>query len=399
MKKRLKVLCILLILIPCLPLFAADVGLLLDQTVGVNGSGGTNNFDYTGAVIPWLSAFFTENSEFYLSAGFNADYTAETWTLVPELLRTEVSGRFSNGTYNLGRMQYSDPLGLIASGLFDGGRLSFHTTGGIISVGAWYTGLLYKNRANIAMTDSDLELVGTEVDLSNFVDTYFAPSRAIAALGWEHPSLGGRVKANLTALAQFDMTEDDFHTQYLIGKITVPGSRLIFDLGGSLGLKHEDGDVKTTLLGEIALSWLLPTSIDDRLMLLGRTATGSTEFMSTFIPITTVSQGSILRTKISGISLFSLNYSARLSQAFALDLSSTYFMRNDFATFYSYPVLDVENENYFLGNEFFAWVLWSPVSDLRFNAGAGIFLPSMGDVAPDANSLWRLELNAILSLY
>jgi len=42
--------------------------------------------------------------------------------------------------------------------------------------------------------------------------------------------------------------------------------------------------------------------------------------------------------------------------------------------------------------------LWSPASDLQINLGGGIFLPSLGNVAPNEKNFWRIEINAIFSL-
>jgi len=400
MKKGLRLLlCFLLILLPCIASWAVDFGLLLDQTGGVSGTGSSTNTDYTASLIPRFSAFLGENGEFFASASGTAEYKAETWTLIPELLRTDFFFRFNGGDFRIGRMYYSDPLGFITDGLFDGAQIGFYTPIGILSAGGWYTGFLYKNRANIVMTEKDAEDIGAEIDYSDFVNTYFASRRFVAALGWEHPGLGGYVRSKLSVLAQFDNTGEGLNTQYFVAKFSVPFSSFLFDLGGTLELKELSGEVKTALAGEAALSWMLPTSIDDRLAIMGRTSTGSTEIMSSFVPVTTVAQGSILKPKITGLSVIGLDYIARITQSFGLSLSSNYFIRNDFITFMSYPVTEGNPEAYFMGNEFFGWLLWSPVSDLRINLGGGIFLPSMGNVAPDAYKLWRIELNVILALF
>jgi hypothetical protein len=296
-------------------------------------------------------------------------------------------------------MFYSDPLGFITNGLFDGARLGFNTSAGIISIGGWYTGLLYKNRANIVMTEKDAENLGLEIDYSDISNTYFASRRIVAALDWMHPGLGGSVRAYLSAIGQFDNTGEGLNTQYFIGKISVPFSNFLFDLGGSFGLKEFDNKVKTAFAGEIGLSWITPIPVADRLSLVGRTSSGSTENMSSFVPVTTVTQGAILKPKITGLSIITLDYTARLAQTVAMSLASTYYIRNDFATFMAYPVSEGDPDAYFMGNEFFGELVWGPVSDLRFNLGGGIFLPSMGNVAPKAYKLWRVELSAVLALF
>ena len=64
-----------------------------------------------------------------------------------------------------------------------------------------------------------------------------------------------------------------------------------------------------------------------------------------------------------------------------------------------YPIPDEGSDENFLGNEFFARLLWSPASDLQISLGGGIFLPSMGNVAPKVDNLWRVELGVVFSLF
>jgi hypothetical protein len=97
--------------------------------------------------------------------------------------------------------------------------------------------------------------------------------------------------------------------------------------------------------------------------------------------------------------MISLDYSARLNRSFAVSLSSYYFIRNDQFTYVGYPVDLEDNDGHFLGNEFFARLLWRPASDVYFNLGGGLFLPSLGDVAPRMNNAWRVELGLIISLF
>ena len=392
-------LCVFLILLPCMVIWSFDFGLMLDQTGGVSGAGSSTSKDYSVSLIPRFSAFLSDRSEFFVSASGTAEYSNENWTLIPELMRTDLTYRFDSGNFRIGRMYYSDPLGFITDGLFDGAMLGYYTPMGIFSVGAWYTGWLYKNRANIVMTDKDAEDIATEIDYSDFANTYFASKRIIAALGWEHPGLGGYLRSKFTFLAQFDNTGEGLNTQYFIAKLSLPITSFVFDLGGTLELKELAGEVKTALAGEMGLSWMTPAPFDDRLALTGRTSSGSTEAMSSFVPVTTVAQGSVLKPKITGLSTIALDYTARLAPTFGVSVSSTYFIRNDFITFMNYPVSEGDPMAYLMGNEFFGWLLWSPVSDLRINLGGGIFLPSMGNVAPDAYNLWRIELNVILALY
>jgi len=399
MKKYLKLfICISLVLSANLSLNAKDFGLLLDQSAGFGGTGSEGDFDYSGILIPRFSAFLSDNSTLYVSAGLRVDYQDEG-IFIPELLRTEFSWRSENREFTAGRMQYSDPLGFIAEGLFDGAYFTDESNNRIFSIGAWYTGFLYKKRAYITMTSEELQSYNSNPDYSDFMDTYFAPSRIVAALGWE--GLGELVMLKLALLGQFDLSGKDLHSQYLIGKITVPANNFIFDLGGCLELieNSENGsssDFGIGLAGELGFAWMLPTVIEDRLSFLGRFSSGVVKGsqMDAFQPLTTKTQGSVLKAKLSGMSMLSLDYIARLHQTFSAGITSSYFVRSDLASFQNYGT-----KGHLLGNEFYGRCFWSPVSDIQLNLGGGVFLPSMGNAAPKAESTWRVELNVILSLY
>ena len=398
MKKYLLLfLSVLLILVPCISLWAVDFGLVLDQTPGFGGYGSDGQFDYSGMLIPRLSGLLGDNGEFYVSAGLRVDYSNKTWAIVPELLRTEFSWNFSSGDLKFGRMHYSDPLGFIAEGLFDGVRFSLDTEAGTFSAGTWYTGLLFKNRADITMTSADLQSVAEATDYSDFINTYFASRRIISALEWENPSLGELFRVNLAFLGQSDLSDGDrLNSQYVLGKIAMPYKAFVFSLGGCLELieAHKEAN-RIALAGELGINWELPTSIEDQLSFLGRFSSGVVKDGSVvaFLPVTTECQGEILKPKLSGISILSLDYVARLHRNLSVDITSSYFIRSDLGTF-SYG-----SDGYFLGNEFLGRVLWSPVSDIQLSLGGGIFLPSLGNAAPKADNLWRVELNVILALF
>jgi len=401
MNKRLRLfLCFLLV--PCLFLAAVDFGLSLDQNADYGGFGNKGSFNYSGILIPRFSALIADFADIYVSLGLEVSYSDEL-RFVPELLRTEFS--LYSGILDLtaGRMRYSDPLGFIAEGLFDGALLSLTGDAGTFSIGAWYTGFLYKRRANIAMTSDEMQSYSASLEFNNFLDTYFAPRRLVWSLGWEH--LGGPVQARFSVLGQIDLS-DGFtlnrdgllHSQYIAGKISVPGNLFAFDLGVCLGLAQDGGEFGLSHAAQFGVSFMPPLPFPSRLSFLARNSSGVSEdgLFTVFRPITTKTQGEILNARFSGLSLFSLDYIARVHRYFTFGITSTYFMRNDLGTFSSYPVSG-ESDGYFLGNEFFARLLWAPVSDIRLNLGGGIFLPSLGNVAPNEENAWRLELNLVIS--
>jgi hypothetical protein len=410
MKKHPKLfLCVIISVLFASPLWAVDFGLLLDLNQGFGGTPSYSELDYTGSVIPWFSALIGDIGEFTASAGFKADYQEETdifldyqdktHTFVPELLRTELSMRFGAGAIRAGRMQYSDPLGFIADGLFDGVIFYQDTELGTFSSGALYTGLLYKKRASVAMTDDELKSNYTALDYDNFTDTYFAPRRFLLALGWEHPGLKELLKTNVALLGQFDFSGKDIvlNTQYLAARITLPVNAFVFDIGGSLEFIQQNKELGFALAGEIGATWALPTALASQLSLSGRYSSGAVEDSSirAFLPVTTKSQGEILKAKLSGLSVLSLDYTARITNYFSAGISSSYFVGSALNTFMS----SYDTESALLGNEFFGRAVWSPASDIMVNLGGGIFMPFLGNAAPDAPNLWRMELNVVISLY
>jgi len=398
MNSRFKLLCSLLFaLCPLLP--AWDFGMILNQNAGFGGLGSDGNFDYSIGIAPRVTGLLGNTGDFIISGGFELDYNGD-WSNAPELLRTELSFHPGVWAFEIGRMYHSDPLGFIAEGLFDGVKAAYSSEAGTFSVGAWYTGLLYKKRASIEMTAEESEANSAPFDYGDFGGTYFAPKRFLGALGWEH--LGGAVQAKAGILGQFDFFgEEPLNSQYAAAKLTMPVNAFSFDLGGCLELLQNNGNFKTALAAEAGIAYMPPLSFKNRLSLLARYSSGGggDSQLVAFLPITTESQGDVLKAKLSGLSIISLDYVIRLHSAFSAGLTSTYFIRNDLGTYKGYPLLEENSKGYFLGNEFFGRFLWGPASDLQINLGGGLFLPSLGDAAPKADNFWRIELNVVFSLF
>ncbi|MCL2067725.1 MAG: hypothetical protein FWG99_09710 [Treponema sp.] len=383
---------------------AFDFGLLLNQSAGYGGFGVDADGDYEVDIIPRLSVLLGDNGDLYLSGGFTAGNNGEDWYHYPELLRSEFSWSFGSSKIKAGRMPFADSL-FVAEGLFDGAQLSFDTMAGFFTAGVWYTGLLYKERANIVMTGEDYISLFEELDYSDFSGTYFASRRLMAALGWEHPSIAELVWLRLDLIGQVDLNNRDtlYHSQYLTGKIGIPFKAFEFELGGGLELAQsvykDDDDFSVGLAGEVGVYWTLPAGFNSLLSFTGRFTSGEADdgAIAAFVPITSTAQGNILKAPLSGLSILSLDYTARLYKTFSMGMTISHFVRSDLATYKSY--LGEEDEGYSLGTELFARFLWSPVSDIRLNLGGGVFLPSLGNVATDADPRWRVEMTAILALY
>jgi len=417
MRKFPFVLCLLLfVFCSLLSLNAYDWGLQLNQSLGVEGVSGEsqdNSLTYSGTLVPWFSLPFGSPAynagNLYLSAGVTLSYPSESGDravlFIPELLRTELSWRIgTNSEIKIGRMNYSDPLGIIANGLFDGARFSFSLNNSSFSAGLWYTGLLYKKSANITMTDNDMDAYREELDYARFGDTYFAPRRIIAAFDWNNPYLANWLRLKASLIAQFDLSGSDdlYHSQYLAIKAAIPVRNFVFDLGGCLELAEQSEELKVSLAGEFGIGWMLPTPIRDMLRfscLLTNAAINDSAFAA-FVPITTIPQGEILQAKFSGLSMFRLDYTARLHETFSINIVNAYFIASDYESYQGFPqVSSGGRKGNFLGYEVSGRLIWSPFSDLQLNLGGGIFLPSMGNTGSQSGVLWRVNFNVALAIF
>ena len=407
--KKIKFMLIAVFLLPS-ALSALDFAMLVEQNANVSGIGGeeTAGF-YQADFIPRFSGLLGDISgawfgNYVVTVGLSAG-TDEPF-FIPELLRSEVSLRFGDAKITAGRMQYTAPFAGIADGLYDGFQFEYDTKLGTFNTGAWYTGLLYKKKANIIMTEEDRRSFSAVVDYGDFAGAYFASRRVMAALGWEHPAISELVRTRLAVIAQFDLNGKDeyLHSQYVTLKAGVPVKSLVFEAGGVLELAETDAGSGIALAGELGVFWtpnirFAPASFASRLSFTGYFSVADSGSLTAFTPISAKTYGSVLEAAPSGISALSLDYTARLHKTFSAGISSTYFIRSDLVTFAGYPLNGEADGKYLLGNEFFARLVWSPVSDIQINLGGGIFLPAMGNAAPESDPLWRIKISAVFAIF
>jgi len=420
MKKR--ALFILLIFLPPACLSAFDFGLLLNQHAGFGNSAGDKNvFEYSAGIVPHAMFYFGDTGSFFTSASMTFGYKDEFY-YVPELLRTEFSVHFGRLGIKAGRFSYSAPFAFIAEGLFDGIQFTHSSGSGRFGLGAWYTGLLYKRSANIIMTMEDQKKYSTPLDYSDFVDTYFAPRRFLAAIDWEHLSLLNILQLNVAVMGQMDLSkeEEKHHSQYLALKAGIPVGSFLIEAGGSLEAyqiiqaPQSEGTASVSeiepnnreyiynlaLAGEFGIYWTLPTDFSSRISFTTRYASGEiNELFGAFVPFTAKLYGNIFQSKMTGITVLALDYSSRFAKSFGAGINLSYFVRNDLSIPGNYyTTVEVNNGN-LLGGEFFARFVWSPVSDLQFSLGAGVFTPAVGNVWKDGKPKWLIDLAVILALY
>jgi hypothetical protein len=395
------------------PLGAIDFGLTTNNYFGAYNNVNNvkqNEYEYRFDVLPHVLFYFNDTSELYMSVRFSLGrekigQEGNYFYYLPEITRTELSLRKGNWGINAGRIYQADPLGFVATGLFDGIRFTHISTDGNISIGTYYTGLLYKKSANVAMTaeeqahyDSPL---GNTID--DIYDTFFAPRHVLLSFDYEHPSFLEKlqIKAAITEQMDFSGMDERYHSQYFTLKASLPYKSFTFDFGTSfeMSLSVLEGEVhyEDAFAFDGGIYWMLPTKLTGRLSLIGRY--GGQIDKGVFIPVTNKFYGNVLKARLPGISLFSLDYATRPIRNLRTNLSLMYFVRNDLWTYVGYPVDIDNNVGRFLGPEFFTRIVWNPFSDLQVNFGGGIFLPSLGNVNPAQKYRWYAELSVALMLF
>jgi hypothetical protein len=381
-------------------LFAFNFGLAVGVDAGYGNPGSEeSSFDFQTNVLPSFSMLVGDNGEFIAMAGLSLGVGNSGFFFVPELLQTALTMRFGNMGIKAGRFNYSDPSSFVVEGLFDGFQFFYNSSLGNFHIGAWYTGFLYKKNAAILMTEGDQESYNALLDYGDFLNTYFAPRRIFASIGWEHLSLGEFIHLNTAIIAQFDLTkEEKYHSQYVVLKAGIPFKNFLFEFGGSLELCQTASKFGIALAGEFGVYWQLPTRFNSRLLFAGKIASGVTGNISAFVPITTKDYGYIFHPTLSGLSVFTLDYSARLTKAWGASATLAYFIRNDLGTYRGYPV-DATGRGYFIGPDFSVNAVWSPFSDLQLNVTGGVFVPALGNAGPKEKAQWHIELAATIKIY
>jgi hypothetical protein len=402
--KKIVIILLVLFLLPA-ALFGYDLGLVANIGTGYGGQSRNDPVsDFRVDFWPHFSSLIGDNIDFVATTGFSFSVFNEDFFFVPELLHTELIMRFDALEIRMGRLNYSDPLSFVADGLFDGLQFFHNNRLGNFNIGAWYTGFLYKKNANITMTSDEQLAFNQPLDYDNFSDTYFAPRRMIMALGWEHFSIGEFVYLNTALITQFDLSGNlsgNYNSQYLIAKTSIPLASLRMEFGGAVELSQQESEFGLGFAGMFGLYWLFPGEFNSMFSVTGKITGGAVnenDLISPFVPITATYYGFILRPKMSGISILTLDYSARLYQNVGVSVSLSYFVRNDLVTFRGYPLLP-DIDQYIMGTEVYGRVAWSPFSDLQFNLGGGTFFSFIGNTGPERPFRWRIELSALRALY
>lgn len=380
-----------------------DFGLVISQEAAVE----EDVFQYTPAAGPWFSGRLGEKLRFHLSGKAALKYTdTDGWRDDPLFLleagRSELTWFASPSLYvRLGRQEFRDPSGLAASGLFDGASASFSAGGGRFLAGAYYTGLLYKDTADIIMSGRDKE--DHDESFSNG-GGYFASRRIVAALQWENPAAGPRSSFSLGLLGQLDCNggEDEYNSQYLSGRYGVRLSNTGLEAAAALGAGEDpDGNLSLFFTGSLGLDRRFSVAQDARLGIRGIYSSPDTGGrVSPFLPINSLPQGQVFSPALGGISVIKGFCTLRPLRTLALGAECSWFIRMDTVSFEdNVEPGKLKSSGYFLGGEAYGTVNWTPAPDMAFSIGGGAFFPALGNAfESDAKIRWKASAGIILSL-
>jgi hypothetical protein len=375
--------------------FGADFGASLRVNPELRGAGTETGMASAFTLEPWVSASPRESIDLYFSAGLSLRYEYEEWQALPELYRFMFAWRpLPRLGLEMGRVRFSDPNGIVAAGLFDGLSASYELGGSRLSAGAYYTGFLYKDTANIYLSASDIAAYQKRFNWEN-ANAYFASRRVLASISWEAPALAASPHGlYLNGLTQFDLSgEDDrLHTQYLsLRSLISPLPVFNINAGGVMSLAEQ---AETEMEAGFALifnaDWYLPTALQDMASLGFRWGSGATDGesggMGSFLPVSSTGQGNVLNFSLSGLMVIRTAYTLRPYESLSLVLDGRYFF------------LDSGTDNRALGGEFYGSANWAPAADLALTAGCGAFFPGMGNVLPSDEPIqWLVSAGLTVS--
>jgi hypothetical protein len=381
---------------------ASDFGLVLNGAGDYGADAEGKGFGFTGSLTPWFSAAIGENAGLYLSGKVTFQYKQEAWAspILAELERTELNFRpVQTVSVNLGRQHYRDSGGMILSGLFDGIYGALGLGWARVSLGAFYTGLLYKETAEILMTAEDRDKRLRPLDYGDF-STYSASRRVLIPLDLEFPDLTSRLSLALTLLPQFDVNgASALHTQYLEARLGIDAiDTLRLTLTGIGGLAEAEGaDTRLHLALAFAADWDMPGALADMLSAELRWGSGAGNGrIGPFLPVSGIAQGNVFSPTLSALMNIRAAYTARLSGVVSVSTALISFWRTDVETFQD-AELDGVSTGRYLGTELDGSLVWAFQSALRLAAGGGVFFPG-GAFVEDAGIRWKINAGIILSL-
>ncbi|GHV96785.1 hypothetical protein AGMMS50293_31050 [Spirochaetia bacterium] len=399
-RKKITIVCALLLGVT-LGIFGADFGLALNAEPKYGSAVSPEGCSFTGTATPWISGLVRTGLSYYVSGEIIIDYQDDKDTFPPvfTLGRTELRWRPTSAVFlTLGRQRFQDSTGLAVAGLFDGlsGSVAFPR----VRLGAalFYTGLLYKEQAEILMTPNDGSNYAKALNYGD-TDSYFASRRVVAALTGEFPDLSSRTSLALNAIAQFDVNEgaEKLHSQYLAGQyVFTPVEPLRLHLAFVASLKETETQLQQGYAAAAGADWELPSLVQDMVSVQVRWSSGAVnEQVGTFTPVNGISQGEIFTPRLPALMTAHASYTVRVHQTVSLGAGAAYFIRTDLETVADADI-DPASQSRSLGAEVSGSAVWAPDSALRLSAGGGVFLPGSAFVA-DTPVRWKIRAGVLFA--
>jgi hypothetical protein len=381
---------------------AGDFGIVLGGTGDYVSDTGGKGADFAGSLTPWFSAALGGNAGLYLSGKAVIEHKRgqEAGPPLFELERAEVNFRPAQAVYvSLGRQRYRDSGEMIVSGLFDGIYGSFGFDWARFSLGAFYTGFLYKEAEEILMTAEDQDRYLKPLNYGD-AETYFASRRVFLPLGLEFSDLASRLSLALTILSQFDVNgARALNTHYLEIRLDAEAAdALRFGLTAVGGLADYKGaETRTNFAAALSMDWDVPGALTDIVNAELRWGSGAVnERIGPFLPVSGIVQGTVFTPTQPGLMNARAAYTARPHRTVSLSVEAVVFWRTDLETFTDKELNGLSTDR-FLGTEVSGVLAWAFQSALRLNAGGGVFFPR-GPFVEGAGIRWKVNGGIILSL-
>jgi hypothetical protein len=402
---------LILILAMALPLAAADFGFTLDSFSNLEDISIVDAPPVGFTQIMRLSAFlslksgkaFRLNAAGYGDIGFltfadpsvalnaNLDRFEMAFTPLSESAKAMLAVR-------LGRLRVSDPATLVGIRRIDGLQIDFSKGQLDLGLDCGYLGLLSGQEMRILLSGSDI------VDYE--ADRYLAPPRLYSALRARFVELFAGQDLQALVASQFDLRQgqpDRVHSEY--AEILLEGPLAIgfdYQVGGVFELIHRLAETNANEIAgsaKLKLGWSEPAAANSKVNLIVDWASGTAGALSPYAPICSDTAGESFDAVFSSLLRFKLAYAFLPARGLRTTLNASGFMRSSVSDQLEDEQYILDSTQSWLGEEFAADLVWTPLSDLRFEIKGSCFLPARGvTFQPDTAPRWNASLAATINL-
>lgn len=395
-----RIVIILLFVSLLLPLSAMDFGVNINNSSSLKGSSAEDlSLNQQNTVSLWFSTPAGSDSSLYLSGlyKFSGSFNYlpdKSYTIVPFIVtagRMEWEGfkalsDNSSISWSLGRIPFSDYSAKTVNATLDGAKALVSFGPIQVSSALAYTGLTFKEDANIMVDNDDEERFrSSDTGWPN----NFATQRLLASIGSRFVEILPKHDFGLDLWAQFDLEQEGSktHTQYIEpfieGRV---GSVFRWRFWSSLELGTQEEDFFYALAAGARARWTVRE-------LKNLSVTASANFAGGDYD----DSGPMTAYKAVNLTSLAMISSLNFSDAMALALDISLIPFRAFNVGWNMNMLFTPGSSaYFVGNELLVKLGYKPKNDFSLNLMAGVFLPNerMYDIASE----WLFSVAAVLSL-